>query len=499
MLAIGIDVGTSNCCVYGMRNQERPELIPSLSGNALTPSVVFVGNKDILVGDIALQQQASDPLHTFYEFKRVIGRVYAQKELWHDAKHWPFSLGRPSQPDTEPPIYHAYHHDELQSFTALQLTSLLLQQLFADVKTCHNNAPLSSVVVTVPAHFDHVQRNATIEAIKSQVTGCDIQLCNEPTAAAVAYVHSHPQLLNPDDKLLVFDLGAGTLDVTVLTYNKDTYHIVTSDGVGNLGGLNFTQALLQRFIQHVKDTSQQDIRQDKALLALCRELCEKAKRSLTVCQETSIHLPNAPATPPLTCSRAQFEQIIASDLKRCRELLVKTVQDMTIHHVVLVGGSARVPAVQQIIQQMLPHSVIHRDINMDQCVALGACYLAGMTGTATVHERLSHGIGLKTAKKVMHILLPRHQALPCEASQILYPQSTRQTTVEICLYQGEDPLADNNVLLGRLRLSEVPPNQPELRLHVSIDAAGVIAVEIRDPTGRAARSTMQYNGVGVKS
>jgi molecular chaperone DnaK (HSP70) len=490
MLCIGIDVGTSNCCVYAMRASSKPELVPSQSGNALTPSVVFVGNKGMLVGEVA--QQSNDPLHTFYEFKRVIGRVYAQKELWHDAKHWPFSLGRPAHPDTDPPIYHAYYQDNLQAFTALQLTGALLQQLFTDIKTHYPQEPIGPVVVTVPAHFDHVQRQATLEAVKQHAR--DVELCNEPTAAAVAYVSTHPNLLQPKDNLLVFDLGAGTLDVTVLTYADNTYHVVVSDGIGNLGGLNFTQALLQRFIQHIKDVNQQDIRQDKALLALCRDLCEKAKRSLTLCEETTVLLPNSPGTPPYVCTRAQFEQIITPDLKRCRELLIKLVQGLTIKHIVLVGGSSRVPAVQQVIQQVLPDSQLHRDIHMDQCVALGACYLAG-TASTQVQERLSHSIGLKTAKNVMRTLLQRNATLPCEATQILYPEKCQQKSVEICLYQGEDPVADQNVLLGRLRLNEVPPNQPELRLHVTIDAAGVIGVEIKDPTGRTARSTMKYNGI----
>lgn len=496
LISVGIDIGTSNCCVYAKKIGQAPELVPSQTGNALTPSMVSISNKDICVGDIAQQQQATNPLNTFYEFKRVIGRVYAQKELWHDAKGWPFHLGRPQNPDSEAPIYHAFHQNDLKSYSALDLTSMLAKQVLIDVSAAHPDCKIDNIVVTVPAHFDHLQRNSTLEAVKCVFLNVNINLCNEPTAAAVAYVNTHPGILKDNDTLLVFDFGAGTLDITLLTYaGADTYNVITSEGLGDLGGLNFTQAILQKFIQHVKDATKQDIRQDKALLALCRELCEKAKRALSVCSESSVILPNSPNTPAFNITRVDFERMISNDLIRCKDLLHAVIKNTrSTGHVVLVGGSARVPAVQHLIEQVLPNSIIHRNINMDQCVALGACYLAS-TSPTSVNERLSHGIGLKTAKKLMHTLLPRNQALPCEVSQVLYPQSTRQTCVEICLYQGEEKYVDENVLLGRLRLYDVQPNQPELKLHVAIDATGKILVEIKDLEGRTARSVMQYNGI----
>lgn len=486
---VGIDIGTSNCCVYVKQNERDPELIPSVTGNALTPSVVAISNEAVVTGEIAQQQQGQNSLHTFFEFKRVIGRVYAQKDLWRDAKHWPFHLGKPEHPDTDAPVYHAFYQGSLQAFTALQLTTFLVKQLVDDIRTAHPKTDISHVVVTVPAHFDHVQRNATMAAVKA--AGLDsVSVCNEPTAAAIAYVQAHPTLQARE--LLIFDLGAGTLDVTVLTFGEHGYDIVTSKGLGDLGGLNFTQALLQHFVQHVKDHTKKDIRKDKALWALCRELCEKAKRVLTVCDTASVLLPNAPDTPAFVVTRSTFEQYIMTDLNRCRQLLDELKESIPrqIQDIVLVGGSARVPAVQRVLQEVFPDAVIHRDIHMDQCVALGACWLAATETIVT--ERLSHAIGLKTANRCMHILIPQGHTLPCDAEQILYPQTTHQKAVEICLYQGEDACVDNNVFLGKLRLSDVAPNQPALTLRVCMDAAGMITVEIKDPDGKTAKSVMQY-------
>lgn len=480
MIYVGIDIGTSNCCVYAMRAGQKPEIVcSSVSGAPLTPSVVSIGAEQITIGEIAQQQQNTQP--TFYEFKRVIGRVYAQKELWADAKHWPFKLGRPAHPESEAPIYHAFHQGELQAYSALQLTTLLVKQLWADVQ--FGNEPIGSTVITVPAHFDHVQRQATLDATNFIP---NVILCNEPTAAAIAYMHLHPGMLQPGETLLVFDLGAGTLDLTVLEYNTE-YHVLESKGLCDLGGINFTQSILQRYVQHVKTANATDIRQDKALLALAREACERAKRTLSVCEETSIVLP---ALEPMKLSRSTFEQIIAPDLKRCAALLQTS---HTINHVLLVGGSSRVPAVQKLIETLLPTSIVHKDINMDQCVALGACYMAGSMMNIT--ERLYHSIGIKTANKKMHVLLPRNQTLPCEAVQDIYPQSAKQTSVEICLFQGEEPVATDNVLLGRLRLNDISPTQPKLHLKVCIDAHGVITVQVCDPDGKKANTTIKYNGL----
>jgi molecular chaperone DnaK (HSP70) len=484
MIYIGIDIGTSNCCVYAMRAGQKPEIVcSSVSGAPLTPSVVSIGAEQITIGEIAQQQQNTHP--TFYEFKRVIGRVYAQKELWADAKHWPFRLGRPTHPESEAPVYHAFHKGELQSYSALQLTTMLVQQLWTDVKAIFGTENVGSTVITVPAHFDHVQRQATVDATTFIP---NVILCNEPTAAAVAYVQTHPGILKNDETLLVFDLGAGTLDITVLRYDSIEYHVLESKGLCDLGGINFTQGILQRYVQHIKISNAQDIRQDKALLALARESCERAKRTLSVCEETSIVLPSL---EPMKLSRSTFEQFIAPDLKRCTELLQTAYK---IDHVLLVGGSSRVPAVQKLIETLLPSSVVHRDINMDQCVALGACYMAGST-QMSVTERLYHSIGIKTANKKMHVLLPRNETLPCEALQNIYPQSAKQTSVEICLYQGEEPLATDNVLLGRLRLNDISPTQPKLHLKVCIDANGVISIHVCDPDGKEAKTTIKYNGL----
>ena len=195
MISVGIDIGTSNCCVYAKKGANLPEIVTSQTGNALTPSIVGITKTDICVGDIAQQQQATNPLNTFYEFKRVIGRVYAQKELWNDAKGWPFHLGRPSNPDSEAPIYHAFYQNDLHSYSALDLTSMLTKQLLIDINTAHPGCAIGNVVVTVPAHFDHLQRNSTMEAVQSVFLNSIINLCNEPTAAAVAYVNTHPGVL----------------------------------------------------------------------------------------------------------------------------------------------------------------------------------------------------------------------------------------------------------------------------------------------------------------
>ena len=491
MAFVGLDIGTCNCCCYVAFKTAPPELISSQLGHHLTPSMVAYTPKEILVGEMAQQQQGSNPNYTFYEFKRVLGRKFDEAGLSKDAKHWPFQLTRHTDGT---PQYVALHQNKPLLLNATQLYEQLAQHMTQLVRQHTKNEPVASLVVTVPAHFDHNQRRETLQVLKNTHVATHVHVCNEPTAAAAAYAEKYDNLMQVDERVLVFDLGAGTLDVTILNRDADgTFAILGSQGVSDLGGADFDRHLLHHYSQFYKKQTHANLNQHKTRLVAARQACEQAKKILSLSQEATVALPDVPVW---TVTREQFNQWLGNELERCSAVVQATLAlttHTTIQHLILVGGSSRVPAVQALLQALFPSSTVHKSINVDECVALGACYLARalhQNTEAQPHERLSQSLGLRTMTNTMHVLIPANTPLPASVVQTLYPQHERQKTVEIALFQGDNACTDHNALVGSVKMTGMRPGQPPVQLRVHINAGGMIDVVVQDDKGRTVESTI---------
>lgn len=502
MAAAGIDVGTSNCCCYVAIGDGPPELVSSTTGHHLTPSCVGYTPTSILVGDPAKQQQPTNPVNTFVEFKRVIGRTYEQRALWRNAKHWAFAMLRPNEGETPEPRYAAMHCGEMLRLTAMDLTTVVLVNLRTDIHHRLNKIPLRALTVTVPAHFDHAQRKQTLEAVRRAGFECDVHIINEPSAALLAYAHRKP--FDVRTCAAVVDMGAGTLDVSfVRVVDKHRFEILTSQGRSDLGGCDFDERLLTVAATHYKKhTAGKNLRTNKELMVKAKEACEQAKRTLSVTHETSIYV--SESVPALSITRASFEQSILPELARCADTIVTAsarVEDK-VACVVLCGGSSRVPAFKRVVQQQFPATPILSDINADECVAMGACLHARYAISATVsplsmvpipllQDVVAQSIGIRTGENIMLVLVPKDSPLPANATQELIPLSEQQKFADICVYQGESETTDNNTYLGFVRLTGLEPGHPLVRLRIQVNADGLIQVDARDDQGHRVVGTIR--------
>jgi heat shock protein 1/8 len=483
MAVVGLDIGTSNCCCYvSLHKDGSPELVPTAMGGHLTPSYVAYTDKNILVGETAKQQQSSNPLNTFFEFKRVIGRSYEQRDLWKDAKHWPFKLVR-SDKDRNQPSYPAVYCGDIIQLSALDLYTLLITSMLSTVKAM--TPAIEGIVVTVPAHFDHVQRKQTLQAVERSGASCPIQVLNEPSAAAIAYAEQRDDITS-GDCLVVFDLGAGTLDVTCVAVQADgTFEILGSEGCCNLGGSDFDQRLLKMASAHYKQHTDRALSTNKYRLVCVRDACEQAKKTLSVATETQIHV--ADDIPPMEVTRGDFETAVAPDIRRCNEIVWTLLHRLhkepkDISHVIMCGGSSRVPAVRSAVQEMFEGKLLLTNINADECVALGACVYA-RNMCPLVKDVLTNSIGIKTGHNIMLTLAPKDTALPVEATQSLLPLHKKQSYADICVYQGESQRTEENRYLGFVRLEGLRPGHPCVKLIIKVDTNAMVHLDACDDEG----------------
>jgi molecular chaperone DnaK (HSP70) len=477
-------------------------------GNHLTPSYVAFTDHAILVGELAKQQQSTNPMNTFVEFKRVLGRTFEQKGLWRDANHWVFKLVRPTEngdgADAKP-MYSAMVHGELTLFTAVELTTLLIKHMAETIRD-FVNVPILGLVATIPAHFDHNQRKETLQAVRDAGLTSNVRICNEPTAAAVAYAEKNPVVQTPGQIMLVFDLGAGTLDVTCLeSVRVHEYTILGSKGLGDLGGADFDKCLQSLVLKRYRQETKKDLRTNSSQMVLMRDACENAKKVLSIATETTLVIEGM---SPWTIKRADFEAAIADHVQRCADLMWALLHDIKktpsdVHHLILVGGSSRVPAVQAVVKSMFPNTHVHSNINVDECVALGASYLAHALGKSVseeapksattaiaVRDVMPCSLGIKTGENIMLVLIEQNAPLPAKAQVELFPQHRKQKHVDVEVYQGTHSCTTYNSLLGKVRLDGLRMGQPPLTLQVDVNADGMVSIQITDDEGHAVSSSI---------
>ncbi|MDR3620316.1 MAG: molecular chaperone DnaK [Paludisphaera borealis] len=494
---IGIDLGTTNSVVAVMEGGD-VTVIPNQEGSRLTPSVVAFSSKgEILVGDPAKRQAITNPAGTIYSIKRFMGRRH--EEVGSEEKMIPYKIVGGSSDFVKV-------HVNNKDYTPPEISALILRKL-KEAAESYLGHKVRKAVITVPAYFNDSQRQATKDA--GQIAGLEVaRIINEPTAGALAYGLERKK----NEKIAVFDLGGGTFDISILDVADGVFEVLSTNGDTHLGGDDWDEALINFIADEFKKEQSIDLRKDAMALQRLKEAAEKAKKDLSFQSQADINLPfiTADASGPkhltMTISRAQFEKLTDSLFERCRGPVIKALEDAKlkpaqIDEVVLVGGSTRMPRVQQIVKEVFGKEP-HKGVNPDEVVAVGAA-IQGAVLTGDVKEVLlldvtPLSLGLETKGGVMTVLVPRNTTIPTEKKESFTTAEDNQTAVTIKVFQGERPMASDNRSLGDFNLEGIPPARmgvPQIEVTFNIDANGLLNVTARDKgTGKEHTIRIESSG-----
>jgi molecular chaperone DnaK len=490
---IGIDLGTTNSVVAVMEGGE-PVVITNPEGSRLTPSVVaFTKSGERLVGQVAKRQAVTNPENTVFSIKRFMGRRHT--EVNEEMKMVPYSVGSAPNGDVRVKI-------GADDYAPPQISAMVLQKLKQAAEE-YLGQTVTKAVITVPAYFNDAQRQATKEA--GQIAGLEVmRIVNEPTAAALAYGLDKKK----DETIAVYDFGGGTFDISILEVGEGVVEVKATNGDTHLGGDNLDQRVIEWIIAEFRKTDGIDLSRDRMALQRLKEAAEKAKMELSTVMETDINLPfitadqSGPKHLQMKLTRARFEQLVEDLLQRTvgptRQALTDAgVQPRQIDEVVLVGGSTRIPKVQQIVKDLFDREP-HKGVNPDEVVAIGAAVqagvLAGEVKDLLLLDVTPLSLGIETLGGVMTTLIQRNTTIPTRKGETFSTAADSQTSVEVHVLQGERPLARDNRTLGRFQLVGIPPaprGVPQIEVTFDIDANGIVNVSAKDVgTGKEQKITI---------